>query len=275
MNEIMNAQKITGLKNTALKESLLTIRGAVLSVNASQWEVAQAVHDILVKETFKEDFETEEKFADFIGISRSNCNKMKKAVDFRNSNETFKGWTLNKIYEIMCLPKEEAPKVLKDYMIDKDDTVKEIREAVKAYKDDTSESKIVADVEPEEKEEEKEEEEEGIDIEAKPEITFDDFMKMQFQVGEIIACEEVKKSRKLLCSQVRIGSEVKQIVSGIKAHYSAEEMVGKKVMVLVNLKPAKLAGVLSEGMLLCAEDADGNLALMTPEKPMPAGAEIC
>ena len=114
-----------------------------------------------------------------------------------------------------------------------------------------------------------------IDIEAKPEITFDDFMKMQFQVGEIIACEEVKKSRKLLCSQVRIGSEVKQIVSGIKAHYSAEEMVGKKVMVLVNLKPAKLAGVLSEGMLLCAEDADGNLALMTPEKPMPAGAEIC
>ena len=117
--------------------------------------------------------------------------------------------------------------------------------------------------------------EDVIDIEAKPEITFDDFMKMQFQVGEIIACEEVKKSRKLLCSQVRIGNEVKQIVSGIKAHYSAEEMVGKKVMVLVNLKPAKLAGVLSEGMLLCAEDADGNLALMTPEKPMPAGAEIC
>ena len=154
MNEIMNAQKITGLKNTTLKESLLTIRSAVLSVNASQWEVAQAVHDILVKETFKEDFETEEKFADFIGISRSNCNKMKKAVDFRNSNKTFEGWTLNKIYEIMCLPKEEAPKVLKDYMIDKDDTVKEIREAVKAYKDDTFESKVVADVEPEEKEEE-------------------------------------------------------------------------------------------------------------------------
>ena len=118
-------------------------------------------------------------------------------------------------------------------------------------------------------------EENVIDIEAKPEITFDDFTKMQFQVGEIIACEEVKKSKKLLCSQVRIGSEVKQIVSGIKQHYSAEEMVGKKVMVLVNLKPAKLAGVLSEGMLLCAEDADGNLALMTPEKDMPAGAEIC
>ncbi len=113
-----------------------------------------------------------------------------------------------------------------------------------------------------------------IDIEAKDEITFDDFMKMQFQVGEIIACEEVKNSRKLLCSQVRVGTEVKQIVSGIKAHYSAEEMVGKKVMVLVNLKPAKLAGVLSEGMLLCAEDAEGRLALMTPEKDMPAGAEI-
>ena len=123
--------------------------------------------------------------------------------------------------------------------------------------------------------EEKEEEEEGIDIEAKPEITFEDFEKMQFQVGEIIPCEAVKKSKKLLCSQVKIGSQVKQIVSGIKAHYTPEEMVGKKVMVLVNLKPAKLAGVLSEGMLLCAEDADGNLALMTPEKKMPAGAEIC
>ena len=153
MNEIMNAKKITGLKNSALKESLLTIRCAVLSVNASQWEVAQAVHDILVKETFKEDFETEEKFADFIGISRSNCNKMKKAVDFRNSNEMFNEWTLNKIYEIMCLPKEEAPQLLADYMIDKDDTVKEIREAVKAYKEDTTESKVVADVEPEEQEE--------------------------------------------------------------------------------------------------------------------------
>ena len=123
--------------------------------------------------------------------------------------------------------------------------------------------------------EEKEEEEEGIDIEAKPEITFEDFEKMQFQVGEIISCEAVKKSKKLLCSQVKIGSQVIQIVSGIKAHYTPEEMVGKKVMVLVNLKPAKLAGVLSEGMLLCAEDADGNLALMTPEKKMPAGAEIC
>ncbi|MCR4998742.1 MAG: methionine--tRNA ligase [Lachnospiraceae bacterium] len=113
-----------------------------------------------------------------------------------------------------------------------------------------------------------------IDIEKKPEITFDDFEKLQFQVGEIIACEAVEKSKKLLCSQVRIGSEVKQIVSGIRKYYSPEEMVGKKVMVLVNLKPAKLAGVLSEGMLLCAEDAEGNLALLTPEKPMPAGAEI-
>lgn len=122
---------------------------------------------------------------------------------------------------------------------------------------------------------ETQENEEVINIEAKPEITFDDFGKMQFQVGEIIACEEVKKSKKLLCSQVKIGSEVKQIVSGIKQHYKAEEMVGKKVMVLVNLKPAKLAGVLSEGMLLCAEDAEGNLALMVPEKSMPAGAEIC
>ena len=128
---------------------------------------------------------------------------------------------------------------------------------------------------PVQEEPEQKEEEDVIDIEAKPEITFDDFGKMQFQVGEIIACEEVKKSKKLLCSQVKIGSQVKQIVSGIKKQYSAEEMVGKKVMVLVNLKPAKLAGVLSEGMLLCAEDADGNLSLMTPEKNMPAGAEIC
>ena len=123
--------------------------------------------------------------------------------------------------------------------------------------------------------EEAEEEEDVIDIEAKPEITFEQFGAMQFQVGEIIACEAVKKSKKLLCSQVKVGSQVKQIVSGIKAHYTPEEMVGKKVMVLVNLKPAKLAGVLSEGMLLCAEDAEGNLALMTPEKAMPAGAEIC
>ena len=125
------------------------------------------------------------------------------------------------------------------------------------------------------KEEPEKEEEPVIDIEPKEEISYDDFAKLQFQVGEIIACEAVPKSKKLLCSQVKIGSSVKQIVSGIKAHYTPEEMVGKKVMVLVNLMPAKLAGVLSEGMLLCAEDAEGNLALMTPEKAMPAGAEIC
>ena len=119
------------------------------------------------------------------------------------------------------------------------------------------------------------EEEKGIDIEPKDEITFEEFGKMQFQVGEIISCEAVKKSKKLLCSQVKIGSQVKQIVSGIKAHYTPEEMVGKKVMVLVNLKPAKLAGVLSEGMLLCAEDENGELSLMVPEKKMPSGAEIC
>ncbi len=116
---------------------------------------------------------------------------------------------------------------------------------------------------------------EVIDIEDKPEITFEEFGKMQFQVGEIIACEEVKKSKKLLCSKVKIGSQIKQIVSGIKGHYTAEEMVGKKVMVLVNLKPAKLAGVLSEGMILCAEDTKGGLSLVTPERDVPAGAEIC
>nr|DAT76794.1 MAG TPA: Stage 0 sporulation protein J, Chromosome segregation, Chromosome organization [Caudoviricetes sp.] len=172
MNEIMNAKKIAGIKNTALKESLLTIRGDVLSVNASQWEVAQSVHDILVKETFKEDFETEEKFADFIGISRSNCNKMKKAVDFRNSNETFKEWTLNKIYEIMCLPKEEAPQLLVDYMIDKDDTVKEIREAVKAYKDDTAEVEPLEEKENGVEQETGEEKEEtGKDIPMKEDAT--------------------------------------------------------------------------------------------------------
>ena len=123
--------------------------------------------------------------------------------------------------------------------------------------------------------EEVKEEEKGIDIEPKDEITFEEFGKMQFQVGEIISCEAVKKSKKLLCSQVKIGSQVKQIVSGIKAHYTPEEMVGKKVMVLVNLKPAKLAGVLSEGMLLCAEDENGELSQMVPEKKMPSGAEIC
>ena len=127
------------------------------------------------------------------------------------------------------------------------------------------------------KEEPKEEkpEEKVVDIEAKPEITFDDFAKLQFQVGEVIACEAVKKSKKLLCSQVKIGSQVRQIVSGIKAYYTPEEMVGKKVMVVTNLKPAKLAGILSEGMILCAEDADGNVCVVSPEKNRPAGSEIC
>ena len=142
--------------------------------------------------------------------------------------------------------------------------VKEVLEKVEAMKEEKTE----------EAEEEKEEAP-VIDIEAKEEVTFDDFMKMQFQVGEIIACEEVKKSKKLLCSQVKIGSQVKQIVSGIKSNYKPEDMVGKKVMVLVNLKPAKLAGIVSEGMILCAEGFDGELALMTPDKDMPAGAEIC
>ncbi len=123
--------------------------------------------------------------------------------------------------------------------------------------------------------EEAKEDENVIDLEAKPEITYDDFAKLQFQIGEIIACEAVPKSKKLLCSQVKVGSKVRQILSGIKAYYTPEEMVGKKVMVVTNLKPAKLAGMLSEGMLLCAEDSEGNLALMKPEKDMPAGAEIC
>ena len=144
--------------------------------------------------------------------------------------------------------------------------VKEIMEKVEAMRE--AEAKENA-------QEETKEEATVIDIEAKPEVTFDDFMKMQFQVGEIIACEEVKKSKKLLCSQVKIGSQVKQIVSGIKSNYKPEDMVGKKVMVLVNLKPAKLAGVVSEGMILCAEGEDGKLALMTPDKEVPAGAEIC
>ncbi len=147
-------------------------------------------------------------------------------------------------------------------------------EDVLAKAEEIRKAQLAANAAEEPKQEEKPEET-VIDLEPKAEITFDDFEKMQFQVGEIIACEEVKKSRKLLCSQVKIGSRVRQIVSGIKAHYSAEEMVGKKVMVLVNLKPAKLAGIVSEGMILCAEDENGELALMAPEKEMPAGAEIC
>jgi methionyl-tRNA synthetase len=128
---------------------------------------------------------------------------------------------------------------------------------------------------PKESDAEGDSEQKEIDIPAKEEITFDDFGRMQFQIGEILECKAVENSKKLLCSRVKIGSSVKQIVSGIRKYYSPEEMVGKKVLVLVNLKPAKLAGVLSEGMLLCAEDADGNLSLMTPEKDMPSGAEVC
>ena len=164
----------------------------------------------------------------------------------------------------------ETPEILFARLDAKDvmPKVEAIREAQK--KEFEAEQKAVGEEAPAE-----EKAEDVIDIEAKEEITYDDFTKLQFQVGEIISCEAVEKSKKLLCSQVRVGSEVKQIVSGIRKYYTPEEMVGKKVMVLVNLKPAKLAGVLSEGMLLCAEDAEGNLALMTPEKPMPAGAEIC
>ena len=147
--------------------------------------------------------------------------------------------------------------------------IKELMEKVEADK------AANAQVQPAAAPAEEAETEEGIDIEPKAEITFDDFEKLQFQVGEIIACEAVKKSKKLLCSQVKIGNQVRQIVSGIRKHYSPEEMVGKKVMVVTNLKPATLAGVKSEGMILCAEDADGNLSLMVPEKKMPAGAEIC
>ncbi len=147
--------------------------------------------------------------------------------------------------------------------------LKEVLDKVEAAKESLKENSVEVSVDTKE-----EKSSDVIDVEAKPEITYDDFAKLQFQIGEIIACEEVKKSKKLLCSQVKIGSQVKQIVSGIKAHYTPEQMVGKKVMVVVNLKPATLAGMLSEGMLLCAEDAEGNLALMVPEKPMPAGAEI-
>ena len=152
--------------------------------------------------------------------------------------------------------------------------VEEIRAAQRA-EFEAEQRALGKEIPGEEKKTENTEKEVTIDIESKPEIEYDDFMKMQFQVGEIIACEAVEKSKKLLCSQVRIGSQVKQIVSGIRKFYTPEEMVGKKVMVLVNLKPAKLAGVLSEGMLLCAEDENGQLALVVPEKSMPSGAEIC
>ena len=151
--------------------------------------------------------------------------------------------------------------------------IKEVLEMVNASKasnDEQTSGQVVEDLENTDDAKKSE----GIDIEAKPEITYEDFDKLQFQIGEIIACEEVKKSRKLLCSQVKIGSKVRQIVSGIKADYTPEEMVGKKVMVITNLKPATLAGLVSEGMLLCAENADGKLSLLVSEKSMPSGAEI-
>jgi len=156
----------------------------------------------------------------------------------------------------------EKPEIL-FARLDINEVLKQVEEAKKA----DNETK-------EEVSKEAKKDEQVIDLEAKPEITYDDFAKLQFQVGEIIACEEVKNSKKLLCSQVKIGSQVKQIVSGIKAHYTPDQMVGKKVMVVTNLKPAKLAGLISEGMILCAEDAEGNLSLMVPERPMPPGAEI-
>ena len=171
----------------------------------------------------------------------------------------------------------ETPEIL-FARLDLKEVQKKAEEVAKAQKAEAEKEEAAQGIKTESdglKDESAEQKEKVIDIESKPEITYDDFAKMQFQVREIIACEEVKKSKKLLCSQVKIGSQVKQIVSGIKAHYTAQEMVGKKVMVLVNLKPATLAGVVSEGMLLCAEDENGELALMTPEKPMPAGAEIC
>ena len=144
--------------------------------------------------------------------------------------------------------------------------VKEVLEKVEAMK--AEEAKAAG-------EEENAQEESVVDVEKKPEITYDDFAKLQFQIGQIVKCEEVPKSKKLLCSQVKIGSETRQIISGIKAWYKPDQMVGKKVMVVTNLKPAKLAGMLSEGMILCAEDDEGNLALMTPEKDIKPGSEVC
>lgn len=195
--------------------------------------------------------------------------------------KSFMPETANKILQQLST-KERAMEELNQFGLYKDGTkvtstpqilfarldLKEVLEKVEARQADQKQNNST------DNEVENNKDETVIDIEAKPEISYEDFAKLQFQVGEIIACEEVKKSKKLLCSQVKIGSQIKQIVSGIKAHYTPEEMVGKKVMVVVNLKPAKLAGLISEGMILCAEDADGNLALMIPDRPMPAGAEI-
>ena len=192
--------------------------------------------------------------------------------------ESFMPETTGKILTQLNAPKREYEELETFGLYPSENKVTEKPEILFARLDVKEVLEKVEAMKKEEKTEEAAEEKEEapvIDIEAKEEVTFDDFMKMQFQVGEIIACEEVKKSKKLLCSQVKIGSQVKQIVSGIKSNYKPEDMVGKKVMVLVNLKPAKLAGVVSEGMILCAEGLDGELALMTPDKDMPAGAEIC
>ena len=189
--------------------------------------------------------------------------------------ESFLPETAEKIFAQLNAKKREFEELSTFGLYESGTKVTEKPEILFARLDMEEVLKKVEELHPVKEEETETFSEPGIDIEPKEEITYDDFMKMQFQVGEIIACEEVPKSKKLLCSKVRIGSEVKQIVSGIKKHYTAEEMVGKKVMVLVNLKPAKLAGILSEGMLLCAEDENGELALMIPEKKMPSGAEIC
>ncbi len=192
--------------------------------------------------------------------------------------ESFMPETTGKILTQLNAPKREYEELETFGLYPSENKVTEKPEILFARLDVKEVLEKVEAMKKEEKTEEAAEEKEEapvIDIEAKEEVTFDDFMKMQFQVGEIIACEEVKKSKKLLCSQVKIGSQVKQIVSGIKSNYKPEDMVGKKVMVLVNLKPAKLAGIVSEGMILCAEGFDGELALMTPDKDMPAGAEIC
>lgn len=189
--------------------------------------------------------------------------------------ESFLPETAEKIFAQLNAKKREFEELSTFGLYESGTKVTEKPEILFARLDMEEVLKKVEELHPAKEEETETFSEPGIDIEPKEEITYDDFMKMQFQVGEIIACEEVPKSKKLLCSKVRIGSEVKQIVSGIKKHYTAEEMVGKKVMVLVNLKPAKLAGILSEGMLLCAEDENGELALMIPEKKMPSGAEIC
>ena len=234
--------------NYEVSRSLNACEGAILVVDASQGIEAQTLANTYL--AIEQDLE-------LVPV----INK----IDLPSARPD---WVADEIEDVIGLEAQDAPLIsaktglnVKE-VLERAEKLHEAQAAAAAAEEGSTEEKAA-------------EEETGIDIEPKEEITYEDFSKMQFQVGEIISCEAVKKSKKLLCSQVKIGSQVKQIVSGIKAHYTPEEMVGKKVMVLVNLKPAKLAGVLSEGMLLCAEDAEGNLALMTPEKKMPAGAEIC